>query len=64
MIILKNNTVIRTPYENINDSILYSKLYKKIPEQKIINMINLKKNIDKGCSYGEKIDTYIKNIFQ
>lgn len=64
MIILKNNIVIRTPYENINDSLLYSKLYKKMPQQKIINMINLKKNIDLGCSYGEKIDIYIKNLFQ
>ena len=34
-----------------------------MPEQKIINMVKLKREIDKGCSYGKDIDLYINKLF-
>ena len=63
MIIFKNNIVIVTPFSNLKDALNYSKLYKKMPEQKIINMVKLKREIDKGCSYGKDIDLYINKLF-
>lgn len=63
MIIFKNNLVIVTPFSSLKDALNYSKLYKKMPEQKIINMVKLKREIDNGCSYGKDIDLYINKLF-
>tara|TARA_A100001011_G_C13808390_1_gene633834 strand:+ start:62 stop:256 length:195 start_codon:yes stop_codon:yes gene_type:complete len=63
MIIVKNNIPIITPFSNLKDAIYYSKLYKKLSHDRIINMVNLKREIDNGCSYGEKIDSYVNKLF-
>ena len=63
MIIIQNNLILDTPYNNLKDSLYYAKLYNKLPEEKIRNIINIKNGIDMGCSYGEKMDAYINDLF-
>ena len=63
MIIIKNNIPIITPFSNLKDAINYSKLYKKFSHDRIINFVNLKREIDTGCSYGYNIDIFINKLF-
>ena len=63
MIIIKDDIPILTPFSNLKDAVSYSKLYKKFSHERIINMVNIKREIDNGCSYGQKIDNYVNNLF-